>query len=113
MVVIEFLYEIAGSELDVIEFRKVENMRLQQHGRGDIQLVTNIREIVEKAGIREAFLFLIDELFSDFSCGNEFCLNLHASIIQEIPEKVKKKRALEKMPFHPLPSFFERASRGY
>ena len=68
--------------------------------------MADVREIVEKAGIRETFLFLIDELFSDFSCGNEFCPNLHTSIIQEIPEKVNKKRALEKMPFHPLPPFF-------
>lgn len=50
----------------MIEFRKVENMRLQQHGRGDIQLVADVREIVEKAGIRETFLFLIDELVFGF-----------------------------------------------
>jgi len=67
MVVTQTLHKIPADKFDVIKLCEVKNVRLRQHGRGDIQLVTNIRQIIEKMGIREFFRVLVYELFTDFS----------------------------------------------
>ena len=65
MVVTERFHEIARDKLHVVELREVENMRLGKHGRGDIQLVTNVRQVLEKVRIGQLFGVLVYELFAD------------------------------------------------
>lgn len=91
MVVVERLDEIAGNEFDVIEFCKIEDMRFQEHGRRDVEFLTDIRKVIEKSGIGEAFRFFVDELFFDFSVCDEFCPDFHNIIIQETQKKVNGK----------------------
>ena len=70
MIVVEGFDEIAGNKLHVIEFRKVKDMRFQKHGSGNVKLVTDVGELVEKAGIGKAFLLFVNELFLNFSVGD-------------------------------------------
>ena len=65
MIVAERIHEIARNEFHVIEFREIENMRFRQHGRGDIQLVTNLRQILKKTRIGQFLGIFVYELFTD------------------------------------------------
>lgn len=88
MIVAEIFHEIPPDELHVVEFREIENVRFQKHGRGNVQLVTNVGEVVEKMRISQFFGVFVNELLFDFSFRNQFCPDLHAFIIQETREKV-------------------------
>ena len=90
MVVTQTLHEIPSDKFDVIELRKIENMRLCQYGGGNIQLVTNIRQIIKKVGIGEPFRVLIYKLFTDFSIRHQFSPNSHTRIIHETKKKVNR-----------------------
>ena len=83
MIVPKIFHKIAGDKFYVIEFRKVENVRFCQNGRGNIQLVTNIRQIIEKVRIRQLFLIFIYELFTDSAVRHQLCPNSHTRIIHE------------------------------
>lgn len=58
---IHAFHKIAGQKFDVVEFREIENMRLQEHGRGDIHFVAYIHEIGQKMRIIEFFVRFIDD----------------------------------------------------
>ena len=90
MVVPQTLHEIPADKFDVIELRKIENMRFRQNGRGNIQLVANIRQIIEKVGIRKFFGVLVYKLFTDFSVRHQFSPNSHIRIIHETEKKVNR-----------------------
>ena len=72
----------------MIELRKIENMRFRQYGRGNIQQLTNIRQVVVKMGIRQLFGVFIYDLFTDFSIRHQFSPNSHSGIIRENEKKV-------------------------
>ena len=65
MVVAEVLDEIARREFHVVEFREIENVRFRQHGRGNIQLLANFREVIEKMRVGQFFVLFVYELFTD------------------------------------------------
>ena len=48
MVVAKGLDEIARREFHVVEFCEIKNMRFRQYGRGDIQLLANVYQVIEK-----------------------------------------------------------------
>ena len=72
----------------MIELRKIENMRFRQYGRGNIQQLTNIRQVVVKMGIRQLFGVFIYDLLADFSVRHQFSPNSHIRIIHENVKKV-------------------------
>ena len=63
-------------------------MRFRQHGRGDIQRLTNIRQVIEKLRIGEFIVTLVYELFADSAVRHQLCPNSHTRIIHETREKV-------------------------
>ena len=65
MVVIERFYKITLREFDVIEFCEIKNMRFRKHGRGNIQLVANLRKILEKMRVGQLFGVFVYVLFAD------------------------------------------------
>jgi hypothetical protein len=79
----------------VIELRKIENMRFRQYGRGNIQQLTNIRQVVVKMGIRQLFGVFIYDLFTDFSFRHQFSPNSHSGIIHENGKKVNCLQGVE------------------
>jgi hypothetical protein len=74
----------------VIEFRKIKNMRFRQHGRGDIQRLANVRQILEKVGIGQLFLVFIYKLLADSSVRHKFRPNSHIRIIHKTQKKVNR-----------------------
>ena len=64
MVVAQALHEIPRDKFHVIEFRKIKNMRFGEYRRGNIQLMADFREIIEKMRIGQFFgIFIYDLLF--------------------------------------------------
>ena len=90
MIVPQAFDEIAGDELDVIEFCKIENMRFGQNGRRDIQRLTDLRQIVEKMRIGQFFGIFVYELFTDLAVRHQLSPNSHIRIIHESEKKVKR-----------------------
>ena len=88
MVVTQTLYKIARNKLHVVKLRKIENVRFCQHGCGNVQCVTNVRQIIEKVRIREFFGVFIYELFTDSAVRHQFCPYSHIRIIHEKRKKV-------------------------
>ncbi len=77
MVVAQALYKIPRQEFDVVELGKIENMRLGQHGGGNIERQTNFRQIVKKTGISQPFVFLVNEILFYMSVRHKFRPNTH------------------------------------
>ena len=73
------LHEIARRELHMVEFRVVEDVRFRQNGRGNIELVANVREIFEKVRIGQFFRVFIYELFFDMTVCHQLRPNSHSS----------------------------------
>lgn len=90
MVVTQAVHEIPRKKFYVVKLRKVENVRLHQYGGRNIQLLTNLRKIIEKTRIYQLFGFFIYELFTDMPVRNQFCPNSHRGIIHENAEKVNR-----------------------
>ena len=40
----------------MVELRKVENMRLQQHGRGRVELAADVEQVLQKVRLGQLFL---------------------------------------------------------
>ena len=76
-VIIELFDEIAGQKIDVVELGKVEDVRFEKHGGGDVELLADLGQIVEKAGIGKPLLPFINELFFDFAVHEKFCPDFH------------------------------------
>ena len=62
LIVCKMLHEIARHEFHVIEFREIENVRLRQHGRGNVQTLTNLRQIIKKMRIGQLFGIVINKI---------------------------------------------------
>lgn len=67
LIVCKMLHEIARHEFHVIEFREIENVRLRQHGRGNVQTLTNLRQIIKKVGVGQPLAKLVHDLLFNFS----------------------------------------------
>ena len=65
MVVAQTLHEITRKELHVVKLGEVKKVRFRQHGRGDIEWLTNLYHIIEKVRIGQFFGVFIYELFAD------------------------------------------------
>lgn len=76
-VIVEALHKIAGEKIDVVELGKVEDVRFHQYGSGNVQRLTDFREIVEETGIGEPLVLFEDELLFDFSVDEKFCPDFH------------------------------------
>ena len=83
MVVAERFDEIARDKFHVIEFCEIKNMRFRKHGRGDIQIVANIHQIIEKVRIGKLFAVFVYVLFTDSPVCDQLCPNSHTGIIHE------------------------------
>jgi hypothetical protein len=88
MIVSKRFHEIPRRKFDVIKLRKIKNMRFGQHGRGNIQRVTNVHQIIEKVRISQFFGILIYVLFFDMTFGHQFSPNSHTRIIHKKSKKV-------------------------
>ena len=47
--------EVAGQKAHMVELRKVEDVRFQQHGRGGIQLAADVEQVLQKMRIGQLF----------------------------------------------------------
>lgn len=90
MVVAQRFDEIAGGKLHVVKLGEVKNMRFGKHGRGDIQRVANLRQVLEKMRISQFFGVFVYELFADMTVRYQFSPNSHTRIIHETGEKVNR-----------------------
>lgn len=90
LIEIKVFDKITGHKLDSVEFGKVENMRFHKDGRGHVERLTDLGEVVEKVGVSELLLLFVDELFFDSSVFNQLCPNSHGIIIHRKREKVKR-----------------------
>ena len=79
VIVTQAFHEIPSRELDVVEFCKIKDMRFGEYGGGDIQLVANFRQIIEKVRIRQSFGIFIYELFFDMTISHQLCPDPHFS----------------------------------
>ena len=73
----ETFHKIARKKVDVIEFRKIENVRFQKHGRGNIERSANLGKIREKLRVHHFALALVYKLFADFAALDRFCPDTH------------------------------------
>ena len=89
MIVTQRLHKIPSDKFHVIEFCKIKNMRFRQHGRGNIQLVADLREVIEKMRIGQFFGIFIYVLFADSSVRHQFSPNSHIRIIPRNDAKSK------------------------
>lgn len=65
MVVAKAFHEIARKKFHVVKLREIENMRLCQYGRRNIQLLTNFYHIIEEMRVGKPFAVFVYELFTD------------------------------------------------
>ena len=83
------LGKVARKKPHGIELCIVEDMRLHEHGRADIQPLAYFRKIAEKSGVGELVLALICKLFYDFTVFNDFRPNSeHTKILLNSRAKV-------------------------
>ena len=54
-------------KLDVVKLRKVKNVRLGQYGRGNIQPLTYLYQVIVKMRIGQLFGVFIYNLFADLT----------------------------------------------
>ena len=90
MVKTQRFHKIPAYKLDVVKLCEIKNMRFRQNGGRNIQLLTNLRHIVEKVRIGDAFVLFVHVLFSYFTVRNQFCPNSHTRIIHETDKKVNR-----------------------
>ena len=64
---VDGLGKVARDKAHGVEFRVIEDMRFQQHGRGDIEPLADIRKVLEKFCVRELIVPFVRELVFDFS----------------------------------------------
>lgn len=69
--------KIPFNKLDVVELRKVKNMRFQKHGGGDIESCANVRQILEKMRVRQLLVLLVHKIFFDMTVRHQLCPNAH------------------------------------
>jgi hypothetical protein len=59
--------KIPFDKLDVVKLRKVKNVRLGQYGRGNIQPLTNLYQVIVKMRIGQLLGVFIYNLFADLT----------------------------------------------
>ena len=90
MVIVQTFDEIARKEFHVIEFCEIKNMRFREYGCGNIQRLTNLRQVLEKMRICQFFGVFVHVLFADSAACHQLCPNSHTGIIHENAKKVKR-----------------------
>ena len=84
----KFFHVVGGAERDRVEFRVIENMRFQEHGRGNVERVANFRKVGEKGRIGERFFLFVNVLFDDTVVGIDLCPDTkHNFIIRKFCKK--------------------------
>ena len=86
----DLLHKVGGAEDDVVELGVIEDARLEQHGRGHVQLVADLRKIGKKVRIGELLFALVGELSDDAALFDDLCPDAeHANIIRKFFKKSK------------------------
>ena len=80
IVEVDALHEVARKKAHVVEFCKVEDMRFQQDGRGNVHLVADVEKVVQKMRIGELFFVFVYQLPLDFSVFYRLCPNFRQSL---------------------------------
>ena len=62
MIVAKRFHKIPRGKFHVVELCKVKNVRFRKYWGGNVQLVTNFLQIIEKVRVGEPFILLVHKL---------------------------------------------------